>query len=100
MASADRYADGEWNFYCDLCGRKEKSSRGVKTWDNHYVCQHHKEQRNPQDFLAGVRQSMALPWTRPKVADQYVTTRVNPILDTSGNVILDWNGIPLLDVGG
>jgi hypothetical protein len=62
---ADYWADGQWNFYCDLCGRKAKSSDGVKTWDSFYVCRHHKEVRNPQDFLRGVREKMSVPWTRP-----------------------------------
>jgi hypothetical protein len=62
---ADFWSDGQWNFYCDLCGRKSKSSDGVKTWDNFYVCRHHKEVRNPQDFLRGVKEQMNVPWTRP-----------------------------------
>ena len=64
--SANYWADGQWNFYCDLCGRKAKSSDGVKTWDNFQVCKHHKEVRNPQDFLRGIKENMSVPWTRPK----------------------------------
>lgn len=74
MANADFYADGEWNFFCDLCGRKEKSSKGVKTWDNHYVCRHHKEARNPQDFVRGVKDIQTVPWSRTEPTDQYVLT--------------------------
>lgn len=63
---ADFWADGQWNFYCDLCGAKSKSGTGVKTWDNFYVCRHHKERRNPQDFLCGVVDHQSVPWTRPQ----------------------------------
>lgn len=63
---ADFYADGSWNFYCDFCGAKAKSDDGMRTWDNFYVCKHHKEVRNPQDFVRGVRENQSLPWTRPK----------------------------------
>lgn len=70
--SADYYADGQWNFYCDLCGKKEKSGNGVKTWDNFYVCRHHKEVRNPQDFVRGVKDNQTVPWSRPATTDQFV----------------------------
>jgi len=64
MGQADFYADGQWNFYCDLCGAKRKSSDAMKTWDNFRVCKHHKEVRNPQDFLRGVRELTGVPWAR------------------------------------
>lgn len=67
---ADYFAKGEWNFYCDLCGAKTKSSDGVKTWNNLYVCRHHKEVRNPQDFLRGVKEDMSVPWSRPTSVGQ------------------------------
>lgn len=63
---ADFYSDGQWNFYCDFCGAKTKSGEGTRTWDNFYVCKHHKEERNPQDFVRGVRENQSLPWTRPE----------------------------------
>lgn len=65
MGSADYFLDGEWNFYCQLCGRKAKSSTAVRTWDGFYVCAHHKEVRNPQDRLRGVRENFKLPWYAP-----------------------------------
>ena len=72
MGIADRYSSGQFNFFCDLCGRKAKSSTAMKTWDNHYVCRHHKEARNPQDFLKGIKDNQSLPWTRPETPDQFV----------------------------
>lgn len=65
MADADYFRDGQWNFTCDLCGRKQKSGRAMFTWNGLYVCRHHKEQRNPQDFLRGVKDDQTTPWTRP-----------------------------------
>ncbi len=100
MGIADRYADGEWNFQCDLCGRKAKSSTAMKTWDNHYVCQHHKEVRNPQDFVAGVKDDQTVPWTRSTPADTFVNPGHFPvILDTLGRYIFATDGTPLFDVG-
>ena len=38
----------------------------MKTWQGLYVCAHHKEIRNPQDFLRGVKDNQSVPWTRPE----------------------------------
>lgn len=61
---ADYFAPGQWNFICDLCGAKRKSGAAQLTWDKHYVCPHHKEVRNPQDFVRGVSDDQSVPWTR------------------------------------
>ena len=70
------FAKGQWNFFCDLCGAKRKSSEGVRTWDNFYVCRSHKEARNPQDFVRGVVDNQRVEWTRPKPADTFVPAPV------------------------
>jgi hypothetical protein len=62
---ADYYSSGNWNFICDLCGRKNKSSMAMFTWNGLYVCKHHREIRNPQDFLRGVKDNQSVPWSRP-----------------------------------
>ena len=72
--SADYYADGQWNFYCDLCGRKEKSGKAMKTWDGFQVCALHKEKRNPQDFVRGVKDNQTVPWSRPRPPYEFVNT--------------------------
>lgn len=83
MGSADFFAPGQWNFICALCGRKEKSGNGEKTWDNQWVCQRHKEVRNPQDFVRGVRDPQSLPWTRPEPSTNAATW---PTLTASGAI--------------
>ena len=72
MASADYYADGQWNFNCDLCGRKAKSGQAQLTWDGFRVCSRHKEKRNPQDFLRGVKDNQTVPWSRPKPPEVFI----------------------------
>jgi hypothetical protein len=74
MADNTFYADGQWNVTCDLCGKKVKSSGVMKTWDNQYVCRHHKEERNPQDFLRGIRDNQSVPFSRPVPPLQFVTS--------------------------
>jgi hypothetical protein len=74
MAANNYWAPGQWNFICELCGAKRKSQDGIKTWDGHYVCRSHKEARNPQDFVRGVRENLTVPWARPPTDDQFVPT--------------------------
>lgn len=88
MGTADFYADGEWNFFCDLCGRKEKSSKAMKTWDNFRVCHHHKEARNPQDFVRGVKDNQTVPWSRPEAPDTFVTSNFRLMLEGSTGAVL------------
>lgn len=73
------YAAGQWNFICDFCGRRAKSSDGEKTWNGFYVCKSHKEKRNPQDLLKGVKEVQTLPWTRPETEDKFVPMQCNII---------------------
>ena len=72
MGSNNYYAKGQWNFTCDLCGKEQKSSKGRKTWDNRYVCASHREVRNPQDFVRGVKDNQSVPWSRPTPPDQFL----------------------------
>ena len=72
MGASDYFADGQWNFFCDLCGAKRKSGQGVRTWDNFYVCRHHKERRNPQDFVRGIKDDQTTPWNRVEGVDSFV----------------------------
>lgn len=69
---ADFYARGQWNFYCDLCGAKTKSSDGVRTWNNLWVCSHHKEVRNPQDFVRGIKDDQTTPWRRSATPPEFL----------------------------
>ena len=72
MSGNNYYAKGQWNAYCDLCGKPAKSSSMRKTWDGFYVCAFHKEERNPQDFLRGVKDDQSVPWSRPEANWQFV----------------------------
>lgn len=88
MGSADFFANGEWNFFCDLCGRKEKSSKAMKTWDNFRVCQRHKEVRNPQDFVRGVKDNQTVPWSRPEAPDTFVVSNFRLLLEDGVSALL------------
>lgn len=73
MGSNNYFASGQWNFICDLCGKPGKSSSARKTWDGYYVCASHKEERNPQDFIRGVKDDQSVPWSRVEVPQPAAT---------------------------
>jgi len=60
------FKSGEYNFTCDSCGQKLKSSKGKKRWDGFMVCQACWEPRHPQDFLRARKDNIAIPWARSK----------------------------------
>lgn len=72
MGHADTYLPGAWNFICDRCGRKFKSTEARKTWEGLIVCPRDWESRQPQDFVRAVPDKMSPPWTRPESADNVI----------------------------
>lgn len=65
MGHADYYADGQYNFICDQCGKKYKSSQMMKQWDGLITCKRCYDPRNPQDFVRGVQDNQSVPIARP-----------------------------------
>ena len=63
---ADYFAPGDWNASCSLCGRKRKASQLVKNWQGFYRCPEHDEPRHPQDFVKGIQDVQAVPWSQPQ----------------------------------
>lgn len=63
--------DGQWNAVCFECGRKRKSAELKKHWKGYWVCPEHWETRQPQDFVRGVPDQQAPPWTQPMPADTF-----------------------------
>lgn len=63
--SADYFAPGDWNFRCEVCGRKRKASESRLRWDKARVCRECFEPRHPQDFVRNVHDDQSVPWTRP-----------------------------------
>ena len=69
MGQADYFAEGDWNADCALCGSKRKASTMKKIPDGVpgaglYMCADHNYKRNPQDFVRGIPDRMAPPWTQ------------------------------------
>ena len=61
----DFFSPGNWNARCDQCGLKWKASYLKKQWNNLMCCPICWEPRNQQDYLKGMPDRPAPPWTRP-----------------------------------
>jgi len=73
MGSADYYADGSWNVWCDRCGGKMKAFEAKKTYDGYHVHEKCWYPRHPQEYNKGAKDDQSVP---------FVTA--SPILNLSG----------------
>ena len=76
MGHADYYKSGTYNGLCDRCGSKFKFSDLKLEWDGLYVCTANGcwEARQPQDYVKGVRDDMAVPVSRPDQPSVFLDT--------------------------
>lgn len=72
MSYKPRWDNGDWLTICDECGRKFKASQLRQRWDGLMVCDRDWEPRQPQDFVRGVADKMAPPWSRSEQSDQFI----------------------------
>lgn len=63
---------GDWNVVCDLSGFECKASETRLRWDGLRVLARFWEARQPQDFVRGVADNPAVPWTRPETPDVFL----------------------------
>ena len=72
MSYQANYTRGLWKCVCEACGRVYKNTQLRQRWDGFLVCEDDWEPRQPQDFVRGVADYQAPPYTRPEQADQFV----------------------------
>lgn len=72
MSTPQYYEKGTWNVVCDECGRCFRSYQLMKRWDGFMVCSEDWEPRQPQDFVRGVADKQAPPWTKPESSDTFI----------------------------
>jgi hypothetical protein len=66
----------------------------VKQWDGQLVSYKYVDQRNPQDFVRGVKDDQSLPYSRPETPDQFIAL---PLVWQDGTTfITPQNGIGVL----
>ena len=68
---ADYLQLGNWNAVCYFCGRKFKATDLLQYWEGFKVCADCWEPRQPQDFVRGVPDTQAPPWTQPDPPDVF-----------------------------
>ena len=56
---------GDYNAYCDICGRKHKASELKENWKHEKVCNDCWEPRHPQELLRVPKDDPHVPWARP-----------------------------------
>lgn len=67
------YVMGDWKAVCDRCGADFLASQLKKEWTGLMCCSRCWEPRHPQDFVRGVKDMQAPPWTRPDQGATYAT---------------------------
>jgi hypothetical protein len=72
MSTPQYWDNGTWNTICDVCGRQFRAFQLTKRWDGLMVCAGDWETRQPQDFVRGVADTQAPPYTRPEQQDTFV----------------------------
>lgn len=86
MSYTPRYDRGDWKCACDACGRLFKASKLQKRWDGYMVCEQDWEPRQPQDFVRGVADYQAPPWTRPEQSNTFINVGTTYIASLISNL--------------
>lgn len=71
MSYKPSYTSGSWKVICDECGREFKAHELQMRWDGLMVCSGDWEPRQPQDFVRGVADIQAPPYTRSESSDTF-----------------------------
>lgn len=88
MTYRPRYDKGDWKAICDICGRERKASELRQRWDGFMVCPDDYEVRHPQDFVRGIADFQAPPFTRPEATDSFVGINYTPTLTDTVTIVL------------
>jgi hypothetical protein len=80
MSGSSYYKIGDHNIICDYSGFKIKRSDARRTWDGYLVDKRFWEPRQPQDFVRGRVDKIAVPpnESRSESPDTFITSQVLP----------------------
>lgn len=75
--AADRWAPGDWNITCAMCGMKMKAGEAVQNWQGTWRHVRCNEPRPAQDFVHAIRQpEMTVPFNQ-NMAEAFITNICN-----------------------
>jgi len=82
-------------------GFKVPLSNLVKQWDGEMIDRRFVDRRNPQDFVRGVPDNIALPYARPEAPDVFIAFNIDledgtPVFTESGSAALTEGVVPEL----
>lgn len=91
------YKSGDWLATCDVCDFVHYASELKHRWDGLRVCEKDWEPRHPLDFIRGITENIAPPWTRPNMDELETPTDVEfgfvgPLVISDESVIVDATG--------
>jgi hypothetical protein len=72
MSYTARYDKGDWKGICDVCGRAVKAHELRQRWDGFMVDDRCWETRHPQDFVRGIPDYQAPPFTKPETQNTFI----------------------------
>lgn len=81
---------------CEASGRKFPLSELVRQWDGAMVHYRFVDKRNPQDFVRGRKERIALPNARPEPPDAFVAL---PLVGIDGPFLISQEGRGLFSRG-
>lgn len=86
MSHKPHFINGDWLADCDICGKTFHASELRQRWDGFRVCSLDYETRQPQDFVRGIADTQAPPWTAPAPTDTFTAVSAVPVaIITLGN---------------
>ena len=83
MSYQSNYVRGQWKCICESCGRIVKNSELRQRWDGFMVDERCWEPRQPQDFVRGVADYQAPPFTRPEQSDSFIPFNFTQLLSSA-----------------
>jgi hypothetical protein len=86
-----RWDSGDWITICDACGKKYKASQLRKRWDGLMVCSYDFEIRQPQDFVRGAVDKIAIPWARTEASDEFIAINYTTSIEEPNTLIEDFS---------
>ena len=79
----DGWIPGDYWLQCDECGLDFRRSSMRQRWDKAWVCEKDWEPENPQDFVRGIKEMIAVPVARPEGQEgNLITSWTNDTYET------------------